>query len=80
MTITLAEQANIVASAYTGSSPIRIPSRSHCRILRAHADFAPLAESECEVSNDGTPRMPGLLGYLKGTPVYYRPVEEMELA
>lgn len=71
----LLEHAAIVARTYKDQSPIRIPSKAHCQVLRAHADFEPLAENECQLDAMFRPHAPGLLGYLRGIPVYYSPVK-----
>jgi len=69
------ENAEIVAKVYSAVTPIAIPCKEHCQALRPHPDFAPLAETECELDDRFRPHAPGLLGYLKGIPVYYKPTQ-----
>ena len=66
--------AEIVSGVYGNQSPIRIIDKEHCRALRPHPDFAPLAECECALDSVFRPHAPGMLGYLKGVPVYYAPL------
>ena len=68
-------RAEIVAKAYGGQTPIHIHCKEHCRALRPHPDFRPLAENECRLDDLFRPHAPGLLGYLKGIPVYFKPLE-----
>ena len=67
--------AENIARVYGDTVPIRIPAASHCAMLWAHFQFAPLAEPECEFNGANEPLTPGLLGYLRGIPVYYSPVK-----
>lgn len=67
--------AEVIDRAYGDARPVRIPCPKHCRMLWAHKDFAPLAEPECEFDAAMQPTTPGLIGYLRGIPVYFAPVK-----
>ncbi len=67
--------AEIIARVYGDTSPVRIPCPKHCKILWGHPDFEPLAEPECEFDSDMQPTTPGIIGYLRGVPVYYSPLK-----
>ncbi len=72
MTLT---DAQIIDRAYGDGAPIKIPCAKHARMLWAHPEFVPLAEPECEFDAELKPITPGLLGYLRGIPAHFKPVQ-----